>query len=763
MNIKISCDRLRDLQAHLSPERWEARIKQAHQRLAVVEALRSHNPTGKLSRASVRAVAPKESWSSVRRWWKWYHTRECEPWERMVDRRKPNKPWETLEPWKNVIRVLGRQQPQPSLEQIRQALITEFGSQAALNHATLRRILKEADLQPLTLHRGQLVEQVTELSGGGGLLLLLAAIHETNGLKDMANGVIALACAQPVSDKQVIDKIDGRNERGQLTCEYNQKRLENRVDSENSGIFRSIEKQRPMKDLSRLRLCSMSAATLENYLRCLVALPLLSTRRGVVGLDGPAGGWLKVLSPVAYRSVTTEKILNELKWLDAGPTIWESHAQTWLYWSRQWAGENWRQLAYYVDATQDPWWTQEFAKSTKVSRTGRVQPCLTRTILSSGPGVPIIAEVVSGHVDLVEQMRTMMNTVDRILGEDALSRITIVDSECCQIEVVRRFINDPQHDIITVVKGQLAAGKKLENLGKWQVFRKQDQLREGQINLEPKKDDKLMVRVVEMCRPNSRNPISTWFLTTTTKDTLNTKEVAEAYLSRWPFQEDLFRRGRNGVGLQNSHGFGKSKVENIAIIGKREAAARKQQKAAQAFLKAEETEAKAAQQLHAAHERLQERKQADSKNLNGRHTIGIRQAKIHLKKSQKNRCEAERNKKKADREYQKLGKMPDKIYVRDTALDAVTTCLKMTLLALLEFICQEYLGQNRIMPRTFAEAWISLPVTIRESRHQILYEVTPNHRDPKMTRLLDEALRRITQRKLRLKGRLMVVRIKDEP
>jgi len=81
---------------------------------------------------------------------------------------------------------------------------------------------------------------------------------------------------------------------------------------------------------------------------------------------------------------------------------------------------------------------------------------------------------------------------------------------------------------------------------------------------------------------------------------------------------------------------------------------------------------------------------------------------------------------------QQLGRqtIPDEIYVRDTALDTITTCFKMTLLTLLEFCSQEYFDGLRIMPRTFAEAFIPPSATIRQRPHQIIYEVAPNPTDP---------------------------------
>ena len=66
---------LRELKAQLSERRWQARVEKAHQRLTVVEALREHCPDGVIHRAALKAVAPRMSWTSARRWWTNYHTR----------------------------------------------------------------------------------------------------------------------------------------------------------------------------------------------------------------------------------------------------------------------------------------------------------------------------------------------------------------------------------------------------------------------------------------------------------------------------------------------------------------------------------------------------------------------------------------------------------------------------------------------------------------------------------------------------------------
>ncbi len=746
------------LKNQMSLSQWNRRVSQAIYRLRIIEAIQERY--GKLSRAAARYAAPKEDWTNIRRWWKWYETREGEPWERLTDRREPGTSRKIPESWEMVIQALYRQGPGIKCSQIRDILVAQFGTSANMSDSAIQRILSKAGLN--ICQDGE-EDKVVELSGGGGLVLLLGALIETRIIRRMAEDVTAFVGIQQAPDELPQKDPAGRNRQGEFTSEYNRNRHE-MLKKEEKTLFQSIYEQRSVKNLKHLRIASMSVMTLENRLCCITALPLITDRQGTVGLDGPAGAWMEVLCPVAYRAKTAEMTLNDLKWLGAASTMWESHALTWLSWSKKWAGESWRQLVYYVDATQDAWWTRRFAKSAKVSSTGRVQPCLSRTVLSAGPGVPIIGEIVSGQAELAQRIFLMLDKADRILGEDMIGRITVVDAECCQLEILRCYAEDSKRDIITVLKGNPASGKILEDCGEWLPFRNKDQVREGKVNLEPKKKKSgLKLRVVEMKRQFTRHSKPTWFVTTVKREVLCTKAVAEAYLGRWPFQEDIFRRGRNGAGMERTHGYGVSKVTNVALIGKLEKATRKAESAEAKFGQAESSEKKAALQLSEAWKRLREKKKLSSENLNRRHELGIRQAKQRVKEAGIKLREAACQQKKALKELNALQSKPEDIYVRDTELDSIATCLKMTLPALPEFICQEYLGQRRIMPRTYIESWIALPVTVRQNQHQIIYSVAPNPRSPEMTELLGKALDQITRRKLRSGDLLLIAHIRDKP
>jgi len=693
--------RLRDA---LSAERWEARVEEALARRELLDAVRGVHPDGQIGRAELREVDSTEHWSNLRRWDGWDRQRTGQPWERMLDLRLPPCPWQTPQSWELTVRILGRQEPQPGYDQMREVLVAEFGSEARLSDATLGRILQDAGLPRPVGRRTGPVETVEHLPGGGGLVLLTAAMADSGAVRKVAEGVVALAKQQQPPLLPVAAEPAGRDESGRLTAEYNRNRRREAGEGVDP-LYVSVDVSRQSKDMSRLQLASMGVETLQRRLANVIALPLVTQRRGMVGMDGPAGGWLAAVSGVPYKAATADKTLAELKLLGAAEEMWEQHARVWHEHSQRWAGEDWRQLVAYVDATQDAWWTERFAKSAKVSRNGRVMPCLTRTVLSEGPGVPIIGESVSGRADLGEQLVRMLDRADDLLGEGELGRLTVVDAECGHLEMLRRFSQDPQRDLVTVLKGQRLQGKELEQAGPWEPFRERDELREGRVNLEPKKGTKgFAVRVVEMVRRDSRRPVPTWFATTAPAAALPTQQVAEAYLSRWPYEEDLFRRGRNGAGLERSHGYGVSRVFNVAVLTAREKTGAALRRATEEAMAADEAETRAVGQLAGAKQRLEVRRQEADEPLNGRHKLGVRQAKRRVAERKKATRQARKARDKARKAHETQLSMPNEIYVRDTALDSVTTCLKMLLLSLLEFIVQEDLGGRRLMPRTLADA-----------------------------------------------------------
>jgi len=697
-------------------------------------------------------------WSTFRHCLRCHHEREGPAWERQLDLRLPEPAVSSPEPWKVTALTLGHQGPQPSFKKVREILRTMYGPDASLCDNTIRKLWKGAGIWKQHRRSGP-VEKVTELHGGGGLVMILAAELATGAVRSIAEAALSVARLQESGGGMARPEDDARDDRGRFTGEYNALRQERYESAGIDPFFHSVADVRGERDLGSLQLSRMGLDTLWARLRVITVLPLVTERRGVAGLDGPMGGWLEAFSSYAYKAASAEKTLSELKLLEAGGAMWDAHATTWGRVVSRWSGEGgWRQCVAYVDATTDPYWTERFTASGKVARTGRVQPCLSRVSLSAGPGVPIFTEVVSGTVKLKDHLLELLGRADGLLGPGELGRVTVVDAECGNAAMLQAFASWPERDLVTVLKGGQRQGKTLQEAGPWLAFRERDRVREARVVLA----DGHLVRVVEMERVGSRHPTTTWFATTAGEEMVPTTDVAAIYLSRWPSQEDLFRRARDGAGLERSHGYGVAKTQNVAVLTRREKADAKVQQRNLELRGAISSHIDAQLAAENAKARLAERK-TEGEDLDGRNKLGLRQAKGRLQDAGKHVRVVERDRDKALREQRKQQTMPEEIYVRDTALDSVTTCLKMALLALLEYVCQEYLGGRRITPRTFAEAFVALPVRVRERRHEVIYEVEYDQRNPEMMALLEAAFERINQQKLRHGKRRVVARMQAGP
>ena len=100
-------------------------------------------------------------------------------------------------------------------------------------------------------------------------------------------------------------------------------------------------------------------------------------------------------------------------------------------------------------------------------------------------------------------------------------------------------------------------------------------------------------------------------------------------------------------------------------------------------------------------------------------------------------------------EQVKLRTTPEQIHERDTGRDSIMTCLKLTVMALLEFVLKQYFGGVAMEWRTFIEQLVPLPVTVRSTKTQCTYQFHANPRNPELMAALDEAVAELSQRALR--------------
>lgn len=730
-----------ELQSQVSPERWAAVVRRARWKVGVLEGVEAGRVEGLSWRRALRAAAPDVKWPTFMNWRRCAAARSGPAWERQLDYRVPPEPDRVCPEVAAAACTLRRFQPQINCERARAALVGQFGEErGALSDASLKRVWKKAGLSRGP-GGGPGPKKATEVfhPGGGGLALLQAAALETGVLEGLGSSVLeaateAVRTQEPVASNESLG-TDARDERGRFTPEYNRVV---RGGSDRDPRLATDAEKRAVRDLSKLSVVQSRPELVSRRLFAMGLMPLLTERRGFDGLEGPSGAWLSVLGWTAYMPSTLDRFLSELALLDVGEALWTRHGQRWQKLSRAWMEgpevPAWVRWAIYVDATQDPYWTRHFAASGKVSKVGRVMPCLTRVALMGGPGVPLLMETSAGSVSLKKELLSFLERAEAVIGKGELGRLTIVDAEMATVPLMTALSAREGRWFVTVLKGALAKGAVRSDEGNWERYRERDLVREVSLLVQGKEAPAggLSLRSVEMIREGSRNPTSTLFVTDAPAKTLSTTQVASAYLSRWPHQEQRFRDGRNGLGMERSHGYGGQTVTHVALETNLEKAALCIERAETRLASAQDDE-----------EQTEDLWEATPR---GKRTAAYRA----LQRARRDRKKAERNLESANKEQGRLQTLPREIYMRDTTRDGIVTCLKLTVFMLIEFVLKEYFGGLGMEARSFIEAFVPLPATVVETRSTITWRLHDNPRNPALSACLRDACAEATRREIRL-------------
>jgi hypothetical protein len=741
------------LRARMSHKRWERIVRDALEKVRVVNEIENEqHHSGDSRRKCHGRVAPEVTWSRYLHWWRRWKLGEGLEWERLLDRRVPPAPAATPEDIQTAAVALRRAAPNIDCSTAGKHLMDQFGKRGKLSESTLRRIWSAAGLT----HPGQgdacRFEKVETFYGGGALALIDAAALETGIMEVMAHTAIETGkvTASAQEEPVLAVKPEGRDERGCFTADYNRSLRAGIKPGQEDFRWNSDTWKRERRELSTLALLRVKPQTLAKRFLTLGLIPLITERRGFDGLDGPKSQWLEVLGQSAYQPATLDKTLAELALLDAGDTLWATHGQQWgkraLEWSK---GEaSWKQFVVYVDITTDPYWTQRYASSGKVTRLGRVMPCLSRVAVTGGPGVPLLVETTAGTVSLKKALTGVLAAVEDAAGLGEIRRVTVVDAEAATAGLLTALSEITHHDFITVLKGPGARGVTLEEPGDWAPYRTRDRVRSGKVTLQGKDapEGGLVLYAVEMIREGGRHPHPTLFITTASPEKLSPAEVADTYLSRWPHQEQVFRNSRNGAGLEHSHGYGGECVTHVAIETELEKAARRVGRAEKRVEKNKTVKSNAQTLLSCAETPSQK--------------TAARQA---VKQADKESRTAEKNLKAASKEYEELKTVPRLIYTRDTTRENIVTVFSLSVMLLIEFVLREYFGKIKMELRTFIEYFLYAPTKVRTSAHRIVYQLEANPRNLKRTEQLRRACQEVTRRELRKDGKLVVFEVVDPP
>ena len=720
------------LRDRLKPERWERVVSDALARAKVVAAvLKLQADTQQPWRHCVQEAGAH--WSNWRRWKQRYDAGEGETWERLLDERVPPT-GKIAEHVRSAARSLRRSNRSINGDEAREHLVAEFQDEGNVSDAWLKRVWAEAGLTWISKNKPTppVEEEVEQFHGGGGLALLTAANAELQVLERLASHTrdAGLERAAAGGDTGALSDAEGRDDQGRFTATYNERHRQGVPAGQADGRWRPDQAKALERNLGSLPTLSQKKATLARKMFAMGVTPLLTERRGFDGLDGPAGQWLGVLGGHEYMPATLDKCLAELGLLDVGPAMWQTHAQQWSSITGGWSspGPGWLQTVLYVDATTDPHWTRSFALSGKVSRVGRVMPCLTRIAVHSGAGAPLLVETHAGTAKLKQRLLPMLRELHRAIGADGeVERLTVVDSEAGNASMILALNNDAEVFLVTVVKGQVLKNAPIRNEGPWVRFRQRDELREAELLLKgaDAPPEGVWIRCVQMRRADSRTERLTHFVSNATVEDVGTVQVAELYLSRWPLQEQCFRNGRNGGGLNRSHGYGRAEVSHVALEGKLDKAKRQVGRAKVRQERAHETRDELATALEEA-------------------PASTRRKALALVDKEVRQHEREQH--KHEGRQARLETTPRTILARDTGRDSIMTCLKLSIMLLIEYALHEYFGDVRMEWRTFIEQFVALPVTVRHSKRRRLFQIHANRRQPKHMEKLAAALEVINGR-----------------
>lgn len=744
------------LRASMSPERWQQEVAEAFARLEVVRRVGRAKARGHGAQAAeLREASPGTPWSTCCYWRRCVGTRKGPEWERLLDRRVPPPPRKPVDSDVKATAVgFRRLDRRVSCQDARRLLEEQFGARGRVSSSTLARVWRAHGLSNPEMGDAGRFEKVERYNGGGLLPLLLAAASESGADETLARAAQAAGrervAAQVDQDLPLADPVPGRDAKGRFTGDYNRAHREGLEEGQRDSRWDSDAAKRERRSLATLSTLFLAPETLGQRLLTMGMAALVTGQRGFDGMDAPRARWLALLGWTAYRASTLDKTLTELALLGVDEAVWDAHGNIWARKARQWAtgGPAWLQVVRYLDITSDPYWTQQFAKSGKVSRTGRVQPCLQRAVLTAGPGIPLRMETVAGTHELRKVLRDLFKddlaTATPGALKEAPEWITVVDAEAALPGLLAELASLPRHRFVTVVKGSPLKGATITERGEWIPYRRKDQLCEVEVSLS---GGSLVLRGVWMQRRGSRHIHRTLYVTDALLGDLSTSEVADVYLSRWPNQEFKFREGRHGAGLEHSRGFTGEFVTHVALEKKQETATRRADRLEAELLEAREHQVDAQVLCLAVEDPLFQEVASEAAH----------QAAARVKKIEKQHGKA-----LAKQSHQAT--MPQDIFQRDTTRENVATALTMTVLMLVEWVLREYMGGGvRMELQTFINYFLYLPVEVRTTWHQVRYRIDATDLSATYSDLLLKACAEINRRKIRRDDRRLVFEVFGQP
>lgn len=558
-----------EVAARLTLEEWTARWQRADHEARVLERVLARVHGGESRSAALRAELPEQPVSSTLR-----RLRRFEEGGRdaLLNRHLPVRRERKMDDEaRGALRALAVAHPELGSEALAAKLLE-------LLDISVRPTAVQGALRDLGLarRRGRPTMQapagddeettVTPLALAGAELL--KAVDEDIGAVRALTVAMATHLAQlPAPEGPVLDDTANRDEHGRFLPEYN--KAAQRTEPELGGRFDTVAKRRAQRDLPAMRVAIESDVTLARKNLGLVLLPTVVRGPRWSALEHWRGEQLGELIGFPYQASTLDKYLRELKLSGAAATAREAVTSFWLAQEGPVTDPQTGAVVLYVDAKTKPLWTHHWTKSTKVSQTGRIMPAVSTVTLHSGAGTPLIFRSWSGHVSLPSEVRRFLDTYEQHAGEGMARRLVVMDREAHAIWLFKEFAGDGRNYVIPLRKNVVGPSARFRDVTPWGPYGdSQDEVCEAHLLLNDKRkgEKALWIRVIGRRRHRTGNVA--WYATNAPAAEFSPSDLIRLYFDRWPAQEHVYRDGSGIVGLDVHHGYGKKKVDNIAVLDK---------------------------------------------------------------------------------------------------------------------------------------------------------------------------------------------------
>ena len=781
----IDDPRLISLQQKLSPERWSARVAEAERQEAIIERILAQEPERGSMKAAIEAVCPgdvTDTWCRRIRAWK------EGGWQALVSRRHVEAAEKLTVEVRSFIRALLSLDPSLRSGELAERVGKSLG--VSIGASTVRDFLREAGLaQPPG--RPRAAERADELPLAGAELVL-AVDDELGAMADLTRQLQCVLESLPAPGGELRDTESNRDDHGRFLPAYNEDQAKG--EAAVAPKFRSVEQTRQERDLRAMRTANTSEKAFMRKVQSLTMLPCVSDSprwsslrhwRGE-HLGTLAGGW-------AYQPATLEKFLGELKLAGMGEVALEAVGSFWADPAKLGAEPIEGGVVLYGDVTVKPIWTHDFSRCAKVSSLGgRVMPATSTVALHAGCGTPLLYHSHSGHVSLPGEIRGLLRRWEKLAGEGTARRMVVLDREAHAAWLFKEL--DPDWLYIVPLRSSVTGPKaRFEELGEWEPYgEKGDMTREGMLWLNDSRKGEPAIRVRVVARQRHRTGKVAWFATNTAAEDFGPGVMLDLYFRRWPAQEHVFRDGNGRVGLNAHHGYGRQLVTNVAVVDEIEKLqariGRQQTIFAQATEQAAAVDEKRqlqAEAIASVEARLAElHTDTDQAVASGETTTprfeddyeasrlyqevlpAMKQraavlAEEHTQLVAKAEAASDTEVRAATQLERRAGQT--NVFTIDVELDQVMTAFKLTFMNLCAYFMAHYLGGKKAQLDTLIRAVLTLPGERVRTRSTETIRIWRQPRDREFMPLVEEACRRLTDKRIMRGKRRLVFELVDKP